>query len=376
MPRFLKLVLIVTFTAVVILLAAWLVWRSWPVYPEQRMAEARAAISQARNVKAGLYAPSAFGKAEACYDSAVSHLAMQKQEWFLSRDYAIADSFAMISISEANRAADNALVNRKHINASTSKRMEVIQSRYQHLDWLIGWLPLSWITVKQFTGGKISLSKAAVSNENGNLPLVNDLLDDALKKVQIVEKHVNEVLNGYFKDYPGWVTSQKEAIAWTRHNESIALLVDKFERKCHVIQNGKMIRSFDIELGKNWIGDKTRKGDKSTPEGQYKVVQKKKNKETKYHKALLLDYPNEDDKRRFEELKSSGHIPSDAQIGGLIEIHGAGGRGIDWTDGCIALSNSDMDQLYNMVKTYTPVIIVGSIKPLEEILSQHEKDVR
>ena len=376
MPQFLKLALIGTFTAVIISLAAWLVWRSWPVYPEQRMVEARNAISYARNARAGLYAPSTFRKAEAYYDSAVSHLAKQKQHWFLARDYAIADSFAIISVIEANRAKDNAMANRQHINASTAQRMEALQYRYQHLDRFIGWLPLSGLTVKQFTEGKISLSRAAVSNENGNLPMVNDLLYDAQKKVQIVENHVHQLLNGYFKDYPGWLISQKEAMAWTRYNKSIALLIDKFERKCHVIQNGKMTRYFKIELGKNWIGDKTRKGDKSTPEGQYKVVRKKKGRETKYHKALLLDYPNDDDKRRFKELKSSGQIPSDAQIGGLIEIHGGGGRGIDWTDGCIALTNSEMDQLYNMVATNTPVIIVGSIRPLEEILSDHEKDIR
>jgi hypothetical protein len=81
----------------------------------------------------------------------------------------------------------------------------------------------------------------------------------------------------------------------------------------------------------------------------------------------LLDYPNKDDIRRFSQDKSNGTLPGSADIGGHIEIHGEGGRGNDWTDGCIALNNRDMDILYNLTAEGARVTIVGSLKPLEEI---------
>jgi len=52
----------------------------------------------------------------------------------------------------------------------------------------------------------------------------------------------------------------------------------------------------------------------------------------------------------------------------MIEIHGDGGRGVDWTNGCIALTDQDIDQLYGKVKTGIPVYIIGSVIPLKEIL--------
>jgi murein L,D-transpeptidase YafK len=66
---------------------------------------------------------------------------------------------------------------------------------------------------------------------------------------------------------------------------------------------------------------------------------------SRYYKALMLNYPNDDDRRRFRKQVLSGALSPRSRIGGLIEIHGHGGRGTDWTDGCVALTNEDMDQL-------------------------------
>lgn len=111
------------------------------------------------------------------------------------------------------------------------------------------------------------------------------------------------------------------------------------------------------------------KGDQSTPQGVYKVTEKKKDVKTKYYEALLLDYPNSADKIRFDRMKKSGSIPVNTRIGGLIEIHGEGGKGIHWTDGCIALTNKDMDSVYNLCSVGTSVVIIGSDKSLDEYLS-------
>ena len=90
------------------------------------------------------------------------------------------------------------------------------------------------------------------------------------------------------------------------------------------------------------------------------ITQKKGHGKTVYTLALLLDYPNSQDRERFKEAKARGEIPHNARIGGLIEIHGSGGRGYDWTEGCAALSDEDMKWLFHRVQVGTPVFIVGT----------------
>jgi murein L,D-transpeptidase YafK len=88
-------------------------------------------------------------------------------------------------------------------------------------------------------------------------------------------------------------------------------------------------------------------------------VKKKDRGQSRYHRALLLDYPNAADRERFAAAQRRGEIPRGARIGGLIEIHGDGGRGQNWTEGCVALANDDMDDLYARVGVGTRVTIVG-----------------
>ena len=104
---------------------------------------------------------------------------------------------------------------------------------------------------------------------------------------------------------------------------------------------------------------KRRQGDRATPEGRYRIVKKKDRGQSVYHRALLLDYPNAEDRKRFAAAKKRGEIPRASVIGGLIEIHGEGGRGWDWTKGCVALRNDHIDDLFPRVPVGTPVTIIG-----------------
>ena len=92
-----------------------------------------------------------------------------------------------------------------------------------------------------------------------------------------------------------------------------------------------------------------------------------------FYKALLLDYPNAEDRAEFNRARRSGDLPPSAGIGGLIEIHGEGGRGRDWTRGCAAVTNRDMDELFARVGVGTPVTIVGSddFGAIAEFATQH-----
>ena len=156
-----------------------------------------------------------------------------------------------------------------------------------------------------------------------------------------------------------WRRWIEETRAWSRTTGQLAILVLKEKNALVLLSKGAPVRTYDAEIGSNALGVKRRQGDHATPEGRYRVVKKKDRGQSRYHRALLLDYPNAADRERFAAAQRRGEIPAGPGIGGLIEIHGEGGRGQNWTEGCVALSNRDMDDLFRRVGTGTRVTIVG-----------------
>jgi hypothetical protein len=150
-----------------------------------------------------------------------------------------------------------------------------------------------------------------------------------------------------------------ETRSWSRTTGQPAILVLKEKNTLVLLSKGAPVRTYDAEIGSNALGVKRRQGDHATPEGRYRVVKKKDRGQSRYYRALLLDYPNAADRERFAAAQRRGEIPRGARIGGLIEIHGEGGRGQNWTEGCVALANRDMDDLFRRVSVGTRVTIVG-----------------
>jgi hypothetical protein len=157
-----------------------------------------------------------------------------------------------------------------------------------------------------------------------------------------------------------WRQWADATIEESRLRGDMAILVDKLRRRVTLYRSGQPVLRFPAELGANGLRRKEHAGDRATPEGIYRVVQIKQAPTTKFYKALLLNYPNDEDRMRFALGQRRGTIPTRAGIGSLIEIHGAGGEGRDWTDGCIALTNEDMDRLFVDVRLGTAVTIVGT----------------
>jgi len=156
-----------------------------------------------------------------------------------------------------------------------------------------------------------------------------------------------------------WQRWISETVAWSRAQKAVALVVIKEKNLLEVYQGGRKSASYAVDLGSNNLAQKYRQGDRATPEGRYKVRQLKDRGQSQYYRALLLDYPTPEDLRRIEAAKKAGVIPAGSRPGALIEIHGEGGRGEDWTNGCVAVTNQEMDQLFRLVRVGTPVTIVG-----------------
>jgi lipoprotein-anchoring transpeptidase ErfK/SrfK len=154
-----------------------------------------------------------------------------------------------------------------------------------------------------------------------------------------------------------WTRMVGETAPWSRATGGTAIVVLKENHRLDLYDDGRRVRSYPADMGYRSVNDKRRSGDAATPEGRYRITAKKAG--SHYYKALALDYPNDEDRSEFDRLRRAGRIPRGASLGGLIEIHGDGGRGKDWTKGCVALANSDMDDLFRRTGVGTPVTIVG-----------------
>jgi lipoprotein-anchoring transpeptidase ErfK/SrfK len=158
--------------------------------------------------------------------------------------------------------------------------------------------------------------------------------------------------------YQQWIT---ETLDYTRMSGEIALLVIKDAAVLYVLNAGMVQESYPVVVGRNALADKRMEGDMTTPEGHYRITEVKGPGETRFHRAFMLDYPNDRDREEFAYNQRCGFIPQWATIGGEIMLHGklAGGDGTPgWTHGCIELANADADALAELVATGTRVTVV------------------
>lgn len=198
---------------------------------------------------------------------------------------------------------------------------------------------------------------------DGHLIQAAEAAEQALVLSAQVERGF-ETLHSRFRDarrLRQWRSWAAEAVAASRATGGVAIVVNKLGRKLEVYDGGRRVATFHAELGVNGLREKRHSGDKATPEGRYRITEARQNGATRYYKALMLDYPNATDRARFDTDRRLGLIPPRAGLGGLIEIHGEGGEGRDWTDGCVALTNRDMDSLFRWSQVGTPVTIVGAL---------------
>lgn len=135
------------------------------------------------------------------------------------------------------------------------------------------------------------------------------------------------------------------------------LVVKKSARKMFLFEGDKLLRSYEIALGKNPVGHKERQGDHRTPEGKYLLDWR--NPQSRFYRSIHVSYPNENDR----QLASARGVDP----GGNIMIHGVPNRyrddqkfiiSLNWTEGCIAVTNDDMLEIWTLVADNTPIEII------------------
>jgi murein L,D-transpeptidase YafK len=141
-----------------------------------------------------------------------------------------------------------------------------------------------------------------------------------------------------------------------RQTHADHVLVLKKERTLQLIRDGKVIHSYKIALGGNPVGAKTTRGDHKTPEGHY--VLDSRNEHSLFYKSIHISYPNARDRAA---ARQKGVSPGgDVFVHGLPNGYGwlgASHRLKDWTDGCIAVTNEEIDQIWLAVTDGTPIEI-------------------
>lgn len=153
----------------------------------------------------------------------------------------------------------------------------------------------------------------------------------------------------------GWANWHREALPET--TTATRLIIDKSARTLRLFDGDEAIKTYRVSFGESPIGHKRQEGDERTPEGTYHIDLR--NEHSSFHRALRISYPNAQDRAHADSL---GVSP-----GGQIMIHGMrNGLGwigklhqiADWTDGCIAVTDDEMDELWRAVPVGTQIEIL------------------
>lgn len=310
-------------------------------------------------IEAPLYASEGYARHRAELSLARDLLAEQERKFALLRDYGPAgERFrALLAQGEAIREA---------VRASRDGRAQALGERLEGLGLRIELLRDVTELMNEGRLGRRSLMRAEVALDDarraldaGDLDGSEALLPQSEERLRAAEQNLGRVVCRYLdsQQLNRWRRIADGAVAESGRTGGLALLVLKLERKLLVYRDGRVQRTYRVGLGGNGLSDKLYQGDHATPEGRYTVVRRVPN--SRFHKALLLDYPNEEDRQRFARAKAAGQVPKGRSIGGLIEIHGGGRNSV--TEGCVSLDNPAMDELFALVEPGTPVYIAGTL---------------
>jgi outer membrane protein assembly factor BamD (BamD/ComL family) len=191
-----------------------------------------------------------------------------------------------------------------------------------------------------------------------NFPLKDRTIASQQAEIEALRQQVKERENEVDGLQKQVEALEKKLFSLVTQKRSIdKILIEKKARKLSLISKGEVLKSYKIALGGDPNGPKERQGDNKTPEGSYCIIAR--NRESGYHRSLQISYPNERDKKRARQL---GVSP-----GGNIMIHGIkkgyswvgdAQADVDWTKGCIAVTDDEIEEIDRLVPIGTPIEIM------------------
>lgn len=134
------------------------------------------------------------------------------------------------------------------------------------------------------------------------------------------------------------------------------VIVDKSDRTMRLIAGDRIVRTYRVSLGGDPVGRKRQEGDQKTPEGLYRIDWR--NPTSAAYRSMHISYPSADDQAQAREngVSAGGNIMIHGQLNGLGWLWRLA-QYVDWTNGCIAVANHDMDEIIDLVPVGTPIAI-------------------
>ena len=325
--------------------------------PVGSLERAKQALVQASTAQATRYAIPTYRQAESLMQSGWMEMARQNGRLAPLRDYRVADSVLAVATQKAEEAATLAKDSLTHARANVKEEQDTLKEELTHWEEAIE-SSLYRNRLEEYW------DRARISHDMSRRLYLAAEYDEAMQSISSGRSHLR-TLGVVFADLSNhepeklqlWRRWVRETVEESRINGTYAVIIDKSAHKTYLVGNGHIIRTYKCDLGRNPGHQKMLSGDGATPEGRYQITQVR-HRGSKYYKALPINYPNDEDRARFERNKKQGFLSRRARIGGYIEIHGSGGRNEDWTEGCVALSNDQMDEIMKYTTVGTPVTIV------------------
>lgn len=323
---------------------------------------ARDAVEKARRGEAARYAPDELNQAVEALRRARRAEALESVRLGFRRDYretvSLAGEAKLLAVRSERLAGERRARAEKDARSEVAALRELLDRSREIKRFLS---PRDRLVARLQVGAGVDLEVARQRLKEKDFPGALEAARSGSKRIHQVDQILLSSMVRYTShpDLPSWRRWVEEAIRQSQTNGDVAFVVDKLRRRMTVYRSGRKEKTYSVDIGLGGMDRKLRSGDDATPEGLYRIQEIRGPGQSRYYRAFLLDYPNEQDKRRFETARRNGWIPKGAHPGGLIEIHGEGGRDQDWTKGCVALTNAEMDEISRWVKIGTIVAIVG-----------------
>lgn len=325
-------------------------------------AEVDLAVSQDQNLwKVGVpkYAPREYEEYAATLRAAQELLTTERSKFIWFQDYDPVAKFFGDVIVQGEQARTAAATAKARETTDLTVQIIKISDRLRILRDLADDVRDRKLSTRGMARAETLLNEAKGHVKNGDWPKARRAISEANLNVdgavRATRQKVARFADG--QQVARWRTQVNNAIERSRGSGGHLIVVNKLGRELTLYKAGHQVKTYKAGMGINYLADKLYSGDRATPEGEYRISRKLP--ASRFYKALLINYPNEEDQRRFAEAKRRGEISKRTQIGGLIEIHGGGTEGL--TNGCVALDDRHMLELYNSVDVGTPVVIVGAL---------------
>ncbi len=305
------------------------------------------------------YAPQQYEEYAAALRAGQDLLTAERSRFIWFQDYDPVAKFFSDVIVHGEQVRTAALTAKAKETTDLTLQIIKITDRLRILRNLAGEVRDKKLSTRSMARAETLLNEAKGHVKNGDWVKARRVISEANLNVDSAVKSTRQMVArfGDTQQISRWRTLVANAIQRSRSNGGYLIVVNKLDRELTLYKSGQQVKTYSAGMGINYLTDKLYSGDRATPEGEYRVIRKLP--ASKFYKALLINYPNDEDQRRFAEAKRRGELSKRTQIGGLIEIHGGGTAGL--TNGCVALDDRQILELYNTVEVGTPVVIVGTL---------------